>query len=89
MAFHGIKINHENPVSKAILLVSKHEYGIYLFHLLFIKLACQLNPYIQELMTLNRRIIYIYLGCGALFIGILMSICIDGINWKERLKLTK
>ena len=81
--FSKIKINYENPISKLLLFISKHEYGIYLWHLEFIKITCISNIYIQSLITSNRRIIYVFLGLCSIFIGILMSIIIDGIIWKN------
>lgn len=81
--FSQIKIGYENPISKFLLCISKHEYGIYLWHLEFIRIVCQVNPYIQELMTANRRIVYLYLGFSAMFIGILMSVVIDGVDWQK------
>ena len=81
--FSQIKINYENIIFKNLLVVSKYEYGIYLWHLEFIRNICQVSPYMQELMGMSRRIIYLYLGLGSIFIGFLMSIIIDGVDWKK------
>lgn len=81
--FSLIKINFENPISKAILCISKHEYGIYIWHLEFIRIVLQINPFAISLVNSQRRSLYVYLVIGSLFIGILMSVVIDGVDWKK------
>lgn len=81
--FSQIKINYEFPFIKFLLCISKYEYGIYLWHLEFMRRLCEVNPFIQDLMVANRRSIYIYIGACTIFLGIIMSILIEGVDWKK------
>lgn len=81
--FSQIKINYEFPFIKFLLCISKYEYGIYLWHLEFIRRLCEVNPFIQDLIVANRRIIYIYIGACAIFLGILMNILVESVDWKK------
>lgn len=81
--FSQIKLNFQYKILETILYLSKHEYGIYIWHLEFIRIACQSNPYIQSLIASNRRLVYLYLGTVSLFVGILMSKMIDNLDLKS------
>ena len=83
--FSQIKINLENPISKGILTIAKHEYGIYIWHLEVIKYLSRTNPYMMELVGQGRRIVYVYLFIIAIAFGILMDVIIESVDWEEKL----
>ena len=87
--FSQIRINLENPVSKGLLNVAKHEYGIYIWHLEVIKFLSMTNPYLMQLVGQSRRIVYVYLFVIAIVFGILMDVIVESVDWEKQVSKIK
>ena len=87
--FSQIKINLENPLSKGLLNIAKHEYGIYIWHLEVIKFLSGTNPYLMQVIGQGRRIIYVYLFLITIAFGILMDAIVESVDWEKRVSKIK
>ena len=81
--FANIKLPLENPVLKALLFISKYEYGIYIWHLLMINALCNNSEIIMQYIIWQRKITYVILLGISIASGVLMTEIIDSINFKE------
>lgn len=81
--FANIKLPLENPVLKALLFISKYEYGIYIWHLLMINALCSNSEIIMQYIVWQRKITYVILLGISIASGVLMTEIIDNINFKE------
>ena len=84
--FSQIRINLENPISKGLLCVAKHEYGIYIWHLEVINFLSKSNPYLMQVVGQERRIIYIYLFIIVIAFGIFMDVIVESVEWEKSFK---
>lgn len=81
--FANIKLPLENPILKALLFISKYEYGIYIWHLLMINALCNNSEFIMQYIVWQRKITYVILLGLSIASGVLMTEIIDSINFKE------
>lgn len=77
-AFSHIKWNRNAPIVKVICLGAKYEYGIYLYHIVFIENYLLRCGWIMELQNKGWYIIsYFVLGVLSIGLGSLMNMLVD------------
>ena len=77
------KNDSKSLISRALLWVSKYEYGIYLWHLLIMNNLLAYSSLIQALLTPKRMILaHIGLISASIFTGFIMTRLISGLTFR-------
>lgn len=82
-----IKINDSGKISRIFLWVAKYEYGIYLWHLLFINNLVQKAPVIASLLERGHfGTMFLFFLSVSVFLGYFMTCMTDFVcrRWKQR-----
>ena len=76
----------ENIIYNLILKISKHEYSIYVWHLLFLNAIMTYSDLYLKIIQLNYYLAFIIILCILIILGIIIDLIIGNINFSSIIK---
>ncbi len=79
----------DNKINKFLLFISKHEYAIYVWHLLIINSLIAYSSLYKDLIAISMTLTYIVLFILSIVISIILDVIVSNINWENVKKTFK